>query len=148
MKKIKFNHKIFVHLVGLYRFCKMMHGAYNVKSVKVIGTRVCAQSFFRKVSWLTTEKQTIRHRIVNIVRAFRSLWYLRFSRRLSYILDVSPFTLVSRYQCFEGKSCRPVYLRTDLLRARGLDAKATRFNDPLLSKGEFPCTTTGPLMDD
>ena len=30
-KKIKPNHKNFVHLVGLYTYCKMMHGAYNVK---------------------------------------------------------------------------------------------------------------------
>ena len=27
----KSNHKNFVHLVGLYTYCKMMHGAYNVK---------------------------------------------------------------------------------------------------------------------
>ena len=29
--KIKSNHKNFVHLVGLYTYCKMMHGAYNIK---------------------------------------------------------------------------------------------------------------------
>ena len=29
--KIKSNHKNFVHLVGLYTYCRMMHGAYNVK---------------------------------------------------------------------------------------------------------------------
>ena len=29
--KIKSNHKNFVHLVGLYTYCKMMHGVYNVK---------------------------------------------------------------------------------------------------------------------
>ena len=29
--KMKFNHKNFVHLVGLYTYCGMMHGAYNVK---------------------------------------------------------------------------------------------------------------------
>ena len=29
---MKSNHKNFVHLVGLYANCKMMHGAYNVKS--------------------------------------------------------------------------------------------------------------------
>ena len=28
---IKSNHKNFVHLVGLYTYCKTMHGAYNVK---------------------------------------------------------------------------------------------------------------------
>ena len=28
---IKSNHKNFVHLVGLYTCCKMMHGTYNVK---------------------------------------------------------------------------------------------------------------------
>ena len=28
---IKSNHKNFVHLVGLYTYSKMMHGAYNVK---------------------------------------------------------------------------------------------------------------------
>ena len=28
---MKSNHKNFVHLVGLYTYCKMMHGAYNVK---------------------------------------------------------------------------------------------------------------------
>ena len=27
----KSNHKKFVHLVGLYIYCKMMHGIYNVK---------------------------------------------------------------------------------------------------------------------
>ena len=26
-----FIHRNFVHLVGLYTYCKMMHGAYNVK---------------------------------------------------------------------------------------------------------------------
>ena len=30
-------------------------------------------------------------------------------------------------------------LRFDLFRARDLDTNTTRFNDPLLSKGEFPC---------
>ena len=30
-EKIKFNHKNSVHLVGLYTYCKMMHGAYSVK---------------------------------------------------------------------------------------------------------------------
>ena len=29
--KIKSNHKNFVRLVGLYTYCKMMHGAHNVK---------------------------------------------------------------------------------------------------------------------
>ena len=29
--KIKSNHKIFLHLVGLHTYCKMMHGAYNIK---------------------------------------------------------------------------------------------------------------------
>ena len=29
--KVKSNHKNFVHLVGLYTYCKMMQGAYNVK---------------------------------------------------------------------------------------------------------------------
>jgi hypothetical protein len=28
-EKIKSNHKNFVHLVGLYTYCKMMHGAYT-----------------------------------------------------------------------------------------------------------------------
>jgi hypothetical protein len=26
------NHKNFIHLIGLYTYCKMMHGAYNVKN--------------------------------------------------------------------------------------------------------------------
>ena len=30
-KKKKSNHKTFVYLVGLYTYCKMMRGAYNVK---------------------------------------------------------------------------------------------------------------------
>ena len=30
--KMKFNHKILCVLVGLYTYCKMMHGAYNIKS--------------------------------------------------------------------------------------------------------------------
>jgi len=30
-------------------------------------------------------------------------------------------------------------LRFDLFRAHDLDTKTTRFNDPLFSKGEFPC---------
>ena len=29
--KTKSNHKNFVHLVVLYTYCKMMHGAYNIK---------------------------------------------------------------------------------------------------------------------
>ena len=29
--KIKSNHRNCVHLVGLYAYCKMMHGGYNVK---------------------------------------------------------------------------------------------------------------------
>ena len=32
-EKIKSNHKNFVHLVGLYTYCRMMHGAYNVKLI-------------------------------------------------------------------------------------------------------------------
>ena len=34
--KIKSNHKNFVHLVGLYTYCKMMHGAYYVKKLLII----------------------------------------------------------------------------------------------------------------
>ena len=30
-RKIKSNHKNFVHLVGSYAYCRMMHGAYSVK---------------------------------------------------------------------------------------------------------------------
>ena len=30
---MKFNHKNLVHLVGLYTYCKMRHGAYSVKLV-------------------------------------------------------------------------------------------------------------------
>ena len=30
-RTIKSNHKNFVHLGGLYTYCKMMHGAYKVK---------------------------------------------------------------------------------------------------------------------
>ena len=30
-RKIKSNHKNIVHLVGLYTYCRMMHGAYSVK---------------------------------------------------------------------------------------------------------------------
>ena len=30
-RKIKSNHKNFVHLVGSLTYCRMMHGAYNVK---------------------------------------------------------------------------------------------------------------------
>ena len=30
-EKINSNHKNFVHLVGLYTYCKMMHGVYNVR---------------------------------------------------------------------------------------------------------------------
>ena len=29
--EIKSNHKNSVHLVGLYTYCKVMHGAYNIK---------------------------------------------------------------------------------------------------------------------
>ena len=29
--KIKSNHKNSVHLVGLYTYCKMMRGAYNIR---------------------------------------------------------------------------------------------------------------------
>ena len=29
--KIKSNHKNFVYLVGLYTYCKMMHGSHNIK---------------------------------------------------------------------------------------------------------------------
>ena len=35
-EKIKSNHKNFVHLVGLYTYCGMMHGAYNFKLLKKI----------------------------------------------------------------------------------------------------------------
>ena len=31
-EKINSNNKNFVHLVGLYTYCRMMHGAYNVKT--------------------------------------------------------------------------------------------------------------------
>ena len=31
IQKIKSHHKNFVHLVGLYTSCKMMHGSYNIK---------------------------------------------------------------------------------------------------------------------
>ena len=31
--EIKSNHKTSVHLVGLYTYCKMIHGAYNVKLI-------------------------------------------------------------------------------------------------------------------
>ena len=33
---MKSNHKNFVHLVGLYTYCKMMHGTYNFKLYKSI----------------------------------------------------------------------------------------------------------------
>ena len=33
--KMKSNHKNSVHLAGLYTYCKMMHGAYNVKRPKI-----------------------------------------------------------------------------------------------------------------
>jgi hypothetical protein len=28
-----------VHLVGLYTYCRMMHGAYNVKLMKIVGAQ-------------------------------------------------------------------------------------------------------------
>ena len=34
-EKIKSNHKNFVHLVGLYTYCRMTHGAYNVIPTKL-----------------------------------------------------------------------------------------------------------------
>ena len=34
--KIKSNHKNFVHLVGLYTYCRMMHSAYNVNYFVVV----------------------------------------------------------------------------------------------------------------
>ena len=33
---MKSNHKNFVHLVGLYTYCKMMHGAYSVEKVHIL----------------------------------------------------------------------------------------------------------------
>jgi hypothetical protein len=33
--KIKSNHKNFVLLVGLYTYCRMMHGSYNIKLISV-----------------------------------------------------------------------------------------------------------------
>ena len=32
----KSNHKNFMHLVGLFTYCKMMHGAYNVEKYGII----------------------------------------------------------------------------------------------------------------
>ena len=32
-RKINSNHKNFVHLVGLYTYCRMMNGAYNVRKI-------------------------------------------------------------------------------------------------------------------
>jgi hypothetical protein len=32
---MKCNHKTFVHLVGLYTYCKMMRGSYNVKLLSI-----------------------------------------------------------------------------------------------------------------
>ena len=32
-EKINSNHKNFVHLVGLYTYCKKMHGAYKFKNL-------------------------------------------------------------------------------------------------------------------
>jgi hypothetical protein len=34
--KIKSNHKKFVHLIGLYTYCRMMHGAYSVKLIATL----------------------------------------------------------------------------------------------------------------
>ena len=44
--KIQSNHKNFVHLVGLYTYCKMMHGAYNIKVYTVVVT-----SILRSAEW-------------------------------------------------------------------------------------------------
>ena len=33
---MKSNHKNFVYLVGLYTYCKKMHGVYNVKRTYVV----------------------------------------------------------------------------------------------------------------
>ena len=35
-EKIKSNHKNFVHLVGLYTYCRMTHCAYYVKVLDII----------------------------------------------------------------------------------------------------------------
>ena len=42
--EIKCNHKNFVHLVGLYTYCTMMHGAYSVKLINVIYRSVLAMA--------------------------------------------------------------------------------------------------------
>ena len=32
--------KNFVHLVGLYTYCKMMHGTYNIKKLKDLSINI------------------------------------------------------------------------------------------------------------
>jgi hypothetical protein len=53
--KIKSNHKNFVHLVGLYTYCEMMHGVYNVNFSKDL-TFLCISKEiqFRQQKWGNT----------------------------------------------------------------------------------------------
>ena len=49
--KIKYNHKNFVRLVGLCTYCKIIHGAYNIKLEYCIrshrqNTRPCNQEVY------------------------------------------------------------------------------------------------------
>ena len=41
-RKTKSNHKNSVHLVGLYTYCRMIHGAYDVKFVD----KVCSFAWY------------------------------------------------------------------------------------------------------
>ena len=50
MKK-KSNHKNFVHLVGLYTYCKMMHGAYNIKLPAVVFCKLLSEDTSFKILW-------------------------------------------------------------------------------------------------
>ena len=48
---MKSNYKNFVHLVGLYTYCKMMHGVYNIKLINAQqGKRIHKYKYFKKVA--------------------------------------------------------------------------------------------------
>ena len=59
---MKSNHKNFVHLVGSYTYCRMMHGAYNVKKwFSKLYVCVCAYLFIYLLNNLITQPESRMH---------------------------------------------------------------------------------------
>ena len=58
--KIKSNHKTFVHLVGLYTYCKM-HGAYNVKHT----LRLCNTHCFSTATMVARNRLNVTFKYID-----------------------------------------------------------------------------------